>query len=150
MTKITPLDIRKHSFKKSYKGYDTEEVDAFLEMLAKQYEEIVKENLTLNERVKGLEEQISEYKNLEKTLRDTLISAQTMTDKMKGNAMKEAELIVKDAEIKSEQIYADARKRSNDLRAEIADLEKQKESFIIKFKSMIKNHLQMLEIEEKK
>ena len=149
MAKITPLDIRKHSFKKG-KGYDAEEVDAFLEMIANEYENLIKQNLVLNERLKNLTEKLKDYQNIDKTLRDTLVTAQSMSDEMKRNSMKEAELIVKDAEIRAEQIIVDSKKRANTLRSEIADLDKQKDNFIIKFKSLLKSHLQILEIEGKK
>lgn len=149
--KITPLDIRKQEFKKAFRGYDREEVDAFLEIVAEGFEQISKEDASLRERVESLEASLREYKNLEKALQDTLMAAQKIADEARTNAKREAELIIKEAEIRAERIIDEARVQLSQIRQEIINLETQKESFIARLKAFTSSQmelLQTLELEE--
>ncbi len=73
---LSPLDIRKHEFRKTFRGYDTEEVTGFLEMVGSEFETIIREASQLKERTSWLKDQLDSYHDLENTLRETLISAQ--------------------------------------------------------------------------
>ena len=143
--KVTPLDIRKQEFKKVLKGYDKHEVDIFLEMVAKEMEEFIRENNTLIEQVRELDSKIEDYKRMEKTLQDTLMSAQKTTDELRRNAEKESELIVKNAQMKAEDIINEAKKQVRSLYNQIAALKTQKEGFISQMKGFLYSQLRMLE-----
>ncbi len=146
--KITPLDIRKHSFKKAGRGFDGDEVKMFLEMVATEFEGLIRENATLKEKVADLDNQIADYRNMEKTLRDTLVAAQMTAEETKRNAIKEAELILKDAELQAEQTQAKAKQQTLELQADIENLKKLRENFLIKQRALLESHLKMLQIEE--
>jgi len=79
--KITPLEIKRQQFKKVMRGYDPVEVDTFLDMLSTEMEDLVRANRELTDRVLGLETQLSDYKNMEKTLQQTLMQAQETSGK---------------------------------------------------------------------
>ncbi|RMH72660.1 MAG: DivIVA domain-containing protein [Gemmatimonadetes bacterium] len=145
---ITPLDIRKHTFKKAGRGFDAEEVSHFLEMVAAEYEALIRENSHLKEKLADLDRQIADYRQMEKTLRDTLVSAQMTAEETKRQAVKEAELILKDAELNAEQLQADAKQQVKTLKLEIERLKKHKETFLIKQRALLESHLKMLSIEE--
>lgn len=143
--KITPLDLRKQEFKRAMRGYDVHEVDAFLEMVAKEMEELLRENSVLTERLRELDLKIDDYRNMEKTLQGTLTSAQRTADDLKKNAGKEAELIVRNAKMRATRLVEEARAKVTDLQAEVSALEGQREVFVAKFKSMIEVQQRLLE-----
>ncbi|MFH1761943.1 MAG: DivIVA domain-containing protein [bacterium] len=146
--KITPIDIKRQVFKKVFRGYDSDEVNAFLEMIAAEYEKHLKEISQLNDTNMMLSSDLGKYSNLEKTLQATLIAAQKTTEEIKTSARKEAELIVKEAEIQAEQIIAEARKVLIDISNEIDTLKTQKRSFCVRFKSLLTGQLELLGVLE--
>jgi len=150
MVKITPLDLRKQEFKKGMRGYDVHEVDAFLEMVAKEMEGLLRENSVMTERLRELDEKIDDYRNMEKTLQGTLTSAQKTADDLRKNAEKEAELIIRNTKIKATHLVEEARAKVADLHAEVAALEEQKEVFIARFRSMIEIQERLLEAHSKR
>ena len=96
--KLTPLDIRKQEFKRVMRGYDPVEIDTFLEMVAAEFEELLKSQKDMRDRAIELEVQLKDYRQIEKTLQQTLLQAQETTGKTYEAARKEAELIVREAE----------------------------------------------------
>ncbi len=135
--KITPLDIRKQEFKRGLRGFDVHEVQAFLEMVANEMEELVRENTSFSEKLKELDQKVEDYRRMEKTLQDTLTSAQRTTDELRRNAEKEAELLVRNAKIQVDHLLEEARTKIVSLRSEIASLEKQRDAFLANFKGLV-------------
>src|SRR4030067_3143896 len=102
--RITPLDIQQKQFTTRFRGFDMEDVDSFLELVREEMEELLRENANLREEAKRYEKQLKEYKNIETTLKDTLISTQQMVEEYRNTAKKDAELIVREAELKAEEM----------------------------------------------
>jgi len=145
MAKVTPLDIRKQTFKKGMRGYETGEVQAFLEMVAKEFEELARENAALLERMAGLDAQIEDYRKMEKALRETMLAAQQTTEGIKENARAEADLLLREAQHKADGIVAEARHRAQGLQRDVSVLEQQRNAFIAQFKSLVESQLNLLE-----
>lgn len=142
--KITPLEIKRQQFKKVLRGYDTVEVDTFLEMLSNEMEELVRLNKEQKDRILELETQLADYKNIEKTLQQTLMQAQETSGKSIENSKKEAELIIKDAELKASQILEKARMDFARMKEDIAALKARKESIISKLKVLLTSEVDLL------
>lgn len=100
---ITPLEIQNREFDKSFRGYNKEEVDRFLEGILRSYEDIYRENIELKDKLGLLSEQISKYDDLEETLKTTLVMAQSTADDVTKAARKKSELIIEEAEIKAKE-----------------------------------------------
>jgi cell division initiation protein len=142
--KITPLDIRKQEFKSTFKGYDKNEVNVFLEMIAKEMEELIKENTIYMEQLRDLDSKIEDYRRMEKTLQNTLTSAQKTTDELRRNAEKEAELILRNGRIQSDHILEEARSQANTYKSQIANLKSQRDTFIAQFRGLVEAQLHVL------
>ena len=93
--KITPIDITKQEFKKIMRGYDPIEVDTFLESVSTEYEDLVKQNGENENKINKLEAELKNFKEVEKTLKQTLLNLQENSDKSRENSKKEAILIKK-------------------------------------------------------
>jgi len=143
--KITPLDIRRKEFKRSMRGYADEEVDVFLDEVADEFERLYQENGEMSERLAGLEEQIAGYMALKETLEKTLVSAQMQSDETRANARKEAELILRDASLKSRQIVNDSYGETQRVQQALVQLKHLEEDFRFKFRSLLEAHLKLVE-----
>jgi cell division initiation protein len=147
--RLTPLDIRKQEFKKAMRGLDADEVYAFLSTIADEYEAVINDNRALRERLLELDDKVQEYRNMEKTLRDTLLTAERVTVEAKDNARREAELIVKEAQIEAEKAVRDVRSTSMRLRQEIQTLRHQKDGYLSRLKVLVESHMKFIETAEK-
>jgi cell division initiation protein len=127
-------------------GFDSDEVNSFLEMVASEFESIIKQDNELQTQVKNLEQNLGHYVKIEKTLNDTMLTAQRTTDEARLNAQKEAELILKDAQIRAGRYEDDSRLRVHELESEIVSLKTQRDSFLARFRSMLKTQLELLAV----
>ncbi|TWJ14331.1 DivIVA domain-containing protein [Geobacter argillaceus] len=143
--KITPLDIQQQQFKgKMLGGLDPEDVDAFLQTIAQQMENLIRENSELKEQQRRATQELEEMARQEGQLRETMLAAQKITEEMKNNAQKEATLIISEAELKAERIVADAEKNLSQLNGQIQELKRQKFQFETSLRSLLDNHGKML------
>lgn len=141
---LTPLDIHNKEFRKVFRGYDEEEVDGFLDLVVKEYEKIFKENADLKEALAARESNIGQYKDLEETLKKTLILAQQTADDVKQAANRDAEVIIREAQLKAEQIIAAAAEKAKDVLREYEDIQKQSQVFRVKFRSFLLSQLDLI------
>jgi cell division initiation protein len=146
--RLTPLDIRKQEFKKGMRGLDADEVYAFLATVADEYEAAVSDNKALRERLLELDDKVQEYRNMEKTLRDTLLTAERVTVEAKDNARREAELIIKQAELDADKGVRDIKASATQLRQEIKTLKNQRESYLARMKMLVESYLKFIETAE--
>lgn len=124
--KITPLDIQQQQFRMRFRGFDMVEVDNFLELLSGEFEELLKEINQLKEEDRRKQGRIAELEAAERELRETLVSVQRITDEMKTNARKEAELILEDSRTEGRKIIQNAQAEAVRLEEEINQLRRQK------------------------
>ena len=146
--KITPIDIQQVSFGVRFRGYNRKEVDNFLDLLAHDYEMLIKESQEIKEKTASLEIQVMELKKKEATLNSTLIAVQKVVDEMKQNAQKEVDLLIKEAELKAEEITQGAQVERLRLQSEIKDLQRQKVLFLEKIRSVLRTFEKTVELEE--
>jgi len=143
--RITPLDVRKQEFRRSVRGFDCDEVRAFLTTLADEYETVLIDGKQLRERVLDMGEKINEYKHLERTLRDTLMTAERLTQDTRERANKEGDLIIQDARLQAKRILEECRIRTEELRSELTGLRKEKETYLARFKTLAETQIQFVE-----
>ena len=143
--KITALDIRQKQFQASFRGHDRKEVEAFLDLLASEFEEVVKENIGLKEELRRQQQKIDEYREREKTLQETMVTAQRISEDIKAASKKEAELTIAEAELQGERIVADANRKLVQIVDDINELKRQRVQFESQLKSVIDAHLKLLD-----
>ena len=146
--RITPLDVRKQEFRKAVRGFDCDEVRAFLSTLADEYETVLVDNKQIREMIMEQEDKIQEYQGMERNLRDTLMTAERVMQETRENASKKGDLIIKDAEMKAKQVLQECRLRTEELRREIQALRQEKESYLGRFKSLAAAQIKFVESHE--
>lgn len=145
--KITPLDIQQMVFQVKLRGYDREEVNRFLEEIAQTVELLNRDNAMLRDRIDSLEQQVSELKRTETTLSNTLVSAQSLADDVKRSAQRDAELIVKEAELKAGELFRQARAELGNTQRDLAVLQKQRLLMVERMRATLNTFERMLDIE---
>jgi len=146
--RITPMDIEQQEFSRSFRGYNEEEVDDFLDKIVKDYEELINENVRLNEEIEKMQEKLKEFGEIEETLRSALLNAQKSAEEMKGRVESEAKIIIEKAEMEAKALKQQVFQKEDLLKNEIDNLRRYKFIFKEKFKSMLNLYLKMIENEE--
>jgi cell division initiation protein len=148
--KMSPLDIKKQEFATKFRGYSQDEVHAFLEMAAEEYEQVLKRNLDLEQKVALLEDRLENYKRMEAVLQETLITTQRTAEETRANAEKRAQTIIAEAKIDAQRVAYGTNERLSRVRREIADLQAQRDSFRISLRSLLESQMSLLNLVEKK
>lgn len=146
--RVTPLEIRKQEFKKSMRGYDPVEVDTFMEKLADDFDTLTSENSDLSKKIVAADAELKHFKEVEKTLKETLYNVQETSQLSKQNSEKEATLVKKEAELIANQMVDKARQGLHSMREEVNALKRQKESFSARLRHLLSSQLELLEVLE--
>jgi cell division initiation protein len=144
--KLSPQDIKRQEFKKSVRGFDKEEVYAFLEKLADDIDEMLKKNESLKKELETANENLAEYRKLEKNIQDTLSKVQESTSRSIESAKKQANLIIQEGELKAQQIIEKAKEGANEVRNAVIQLREEKLAIISKLKAVINSQAHLLEM----
>ena len=123
--RLTATDIRQQQFAvRLFRGFDPQEVDAFLEEMADEVEELNRENALLKEQLVQFEEKSKGAEGREKTLQETLVTTQKIAEEFKENSRREAELILREAHLRAEKVMQDTREEHAKLTAELGGLKR--------------------------
>ncbi|WP_027963119.1 DivIVA domain-containing protein [Halalkalibacillus halophilus] len=142
---LTPLDIHNKEFSRGFRGYDEDEVNEFLDQIIKDFEKVVREKKSLEEKMNQSEDKLSHFSNIEETLNRSILVAQETADEVKNNANKEAKLIVKEAEKNADRIVNDALAKSRSVSIEIEELKKQAKVFRTRLKMLVEAQLDIID-----
>ncbi len=142
--KLTPIDIKKHTFNTGFRGFVPEEVEAFLDTVSRQWEELLDELDRAKRRIAELEGETRKYKDVESMLHQTLAQAQQSTNSVIENAKREADLIRQEAEIKSQQLIERAKLEVAAMGDDVRRLESQKRELIAKLRMLLSSQLELL------
>ncbi len=146
--KFTPLSIKKQQFKRSFRGYNVEEVRVYLEMLASEYENLLQENKSMKEKIAMLETEVSTYKQIEKNLHLAVTQAQETATKTIENAQKQAELLIKEAELKAKESIDRAKLEISKIENEIQILKIERDRILKELRAFLSSELEKLNLFE--
>ncbi len=145
---LTPMDIHNKKFERVFRGYSIEDVDEFLDHLARDIEMQIRENLELKDQLHQINEKLTTYHKLEETMHNAIMVAQEAAEEVKQNANREADLIRREAEREAQRILEDARYRASRILVENEELRKQAQVFKMRFRSFMEAQLAAIELEE--
>lgn len=144
--KVSPFSIKKQEFNKTLRGYDKDEVQAFLDKLADEFETLQKENDALKKDLEQASNKLAEFRRIEKNLQDTLLKAQESSTKSIESTKKQASLMIKEAEIKASQILEKARENANEIRNAVISLREERDLLVANLKAIINSQARLLEM----
>lgn len=143
--RIAPIDIAHKTFHRKMMGFDPDEVMDFMRMVAEELESVIKERNSLREQLREKELSISEYRERDELLKNTITTATRMSEKMQVDAEREAKLIINDANQKADVIVRESRDSLKRIYSEINDLKRIRLQFENNLKALIQSHLTMLD-----
>ena len=143
--RLTPLEVRQQRFRRNVWGVDRHEVEAFLDVLANDIEHIVRENHTLRDELEHKDAELRDHRERERTLKDTMITATRITEDIKRNARKEAEIVIAQAEAQAEQIIQNAHARLVRMMEDIDELRRQRAQFEASLRSTLAAHSKLMD-----
>jgi len=142
---LTPLDIETTVFRRSMRGYDKAEVQEFMARVAADYEFLYKENMELKEQLQAMDEKIAQYIRLEESMRNALMLAQQTAEEVKAAAQKQCELMVREGEMKVEQIRSRMRDEINAELRRLSELRQKSEQARAQLRAVLTSHLELLD-----
>lgn len=161
MIDLTPLDVRnkRGDFKKGMRGYDPQEVDVFLELVAERLEALVRENIQLRDRTQALQEQVDAQSGREQAVQDALVTAQELRKDIREQSQREADHVLREAESEARRIVAEAEaevrsrlrgveRQMDQARDSLQELERRRARFLQDFGAMLRRELDFVEVEE--
>lgn len=134
---LTPMEIQNKKFEKAVMGYDREDVNDFMMFLSEDYEALYKQSIESEEKIRSLTQQLETYKNMDETMKNTLLVAQSTAETVQKNASEKAELIIKEAEAQAKQILENAKKEAQKCEGELARIRHDMDIFKCKAISML-------------
>ena len=142
---LTPLDIENKKFSKQMmNGYSIDEVDDFLDELTVDYEKMYKELQETKSKVEELNKNLEHYKNIESTLKNTLVMAQSTADEVKNVAQQKAEQIINDAKMNAQKQVDELHTQIITSRKEQEEVKKQFDVYKAKMESLLISQLELL------
>jgi cell division initiation protein len=146
--KISPMDIQKQSFSARFRGLDPDEVRAYLNIVAEEVAGLQIERDRLDHEVQHLTMLIEEHRQRETILKNTLLTAQRVSEEIKENARKHSELVVKDAELQADRLLELAQTRAHDVERGILDLRTHRSALRTDVRALITRLTQVLDMQE--
>lgn len=143
--RVAPIDIAQKTFSRKFYGLDTEEVYDFLRDVADDFESLARQVDQLKESQKKNDESLDEYRQREEALKQTLQTASQMSERMRTEAQREADIIIKEARQRADIIIREARDSLRNMYQDINDLKKSRMQFEAGLKSLVKAHLAMID-----
>ncbi|MEN3014824.1 MAG: DivIVA domain-containing protein [bacterium] len=119
---LTPSDISRVKFRISFRGYNTQEVDEFLEHIQFEYTRIWKENMELKNQLDFLKKELETYKKMENIINESVITSKKLAEDIKYQAHNEAKYIISKAQMQAEKIKEDCERVINNLVQDIKKL----------------------------
>ena len=141
---LTPLDIENKRFSKKINGYSVEEVDDFLDQVTLEYERLYKENAEYKVKIEQGEKDLEHYRNVEQTLQNTLVMAQTTAEDVKKAAQQQADQIIRDAQSEARRSVDDLNRQQFEITKKTEELKKQFEVYKAKMESLLISQLELL------
>ena len=143
--RVAPIDIANKTFGRKIYGLDTEEVYDFLRDVADEVEALSRQHEQLAEKQKQSEQSLEDFKQREEALKQTLQTASQMSERMRAESQREADLVVKEARQRADIIIKEARESLRSMYQDINDLKKSRMQFEAGLKSLVKAHLAMVD-----
>jgi len=147
--RLSALEIKKKEFQQKMRGYDPEEVQAFLEQASHEVDLLTHEKMELQERMKDVQKRLDHFLSLEHTLEKTLVAAQSTALKMEEQAKKEAELIIQSARLERDRVLNDIRNEMERVNSDLFHLKAEHESTIARMKAISEGFNKFLESVER-
>ena len=145
---LTPVEVRRHEFATSLRGYDKASVEIFRDRVADRLEELTRQNQELETKARGFHEQLRAFRERDKALNDALVSAQQLRGEIREQAEREAQHVLREARVESDRSLDAARSEIRRLEEEIMGLQRVRRTYLAQLRQVIERQLSAIEAAE--
>ena len=142
---LTPLDVRRYDFGRALRGYSPARVDQFRDQVAEELERLTRINQDLDAKARSFHEQLRAFRERDKALNDALIAAQQLRDDVRGQAEREAQLIIREAQGEAERVIETARAEVRRMEEELDNLDRSRRTYLAQMRTLIARQLSEVE-----
>ena len=142
---IRPIDVRRKEFRNSFRGYDANQVDDFLDAVADEFERAYTDNSRMREEISSLRERLQQFEELEGSIRAALVHAEQAADDLRRSASREADFTIREAKARSHQLLAESSARVERIQESYEALQEAKRTFANDFRHLLKTYMDMME-----
>lgn len=146
--KISPMEIQRQTFAARIRGFDRDEVRTYLAFVAEEIATVQRERDLLQQELQSIKAVVEDYRHREMILKNTLLTAQRVSEEIRDNARRHAEGIVKEAEIQADRLLDLAQGRAREIERDLVDLRLQRQTVRSEMRSFLERMGRMLEIQE--
>lgn len=143
--RVTPLEIRQQQFPLRFRGWDPTEVDKFLELVASDMEDLIRDNARLKDGLAKKDQELQRMQQGEEELKKALMAIQQIRDEWVGRAQKEAEQVLRDSELKAKQMVKEAERTVEALQQDLQALKRQRHHLLSQIRTILDQHAKLLE-----
>ena len=142
---LTPHDVRSQEFQRTMRGFDPVQVESFKDRVAEELERLIRERALLEERLRGMVEQLRAFRDRERAMNDALIAAQQLRDDIQAQAGREAEILVREAGAEAQAIHERALQEAALVQRSTEGARRQFSAYLAGFRALL--HRQLTELE---
>jgi cell division initiation protein len=146
--KISPMDIQRQTFQVRLRGYDRDEVRTYLNLVSEEVAILQRERDHLEQEIQGLRGLIDEHRERETILKNTLLTAQRVSEEIRDNARKQAEGIVHEAELQADRLLELAQTRASEVERGILDLRAHRSGLRTDIRALVTRLTHLLDLQE--
>ena len=146
--KISPMDVQRQAFGRRFRGYDTQEVRSYLGLLSEELAELLRERDALQQEVGHLRALAEEHRQRETILKNTLLTAQRVSEEIRDGARKQAEVTVGQAELQADKLLDLAQKRRHEIESHLMDLRTRRHGLRTDIRTLITRLTAVLDMQE--
>lgn len=142
---LTPPDVRRYDFGRALRGYNPARVDQFRDQVAEELERLTRINQDLDGKARSFHEQLRAFRERDKALNDALIAAQQLRDDVRGQAEREAQLVIREAQGEAERIIETAKAEVRRMEEELDNLDRSRRTYLAQMRTLIARQLSEVE-----
>jgi cell division initiation protein len=146
---LSPIEIQSNEFRRVFRGFDPEEVRLFLQAVAESYQALTLEKSQRDQETVHLQAALEEFRRRENVLKDALYTAQKTADEVKAQAVREAQSILQEAQVRGEAYIQQAQLRAHQMERTILDLKLERMNALSALKELLNRTQNLLEALEK-
>jgi cell division initiation protein len=146
--KISPMDLQRQTFAQRWRGFDTAEVRTYLNIVAEEIAALQRERDGLDQEVQSLRALLDEHRQRETILKNTLLTAQRLSEEIKEAARKQSESVVKEAEMQADRLLELAQSRAQEVERGILDLRGMRSSLRTDIRAFVTRLTHILDLQE--
>jgi cell division initiation protein len=146
--KISPMDIQRQEFARVMRGYDREEVRTYLNIVAEEVAALQRERDSLDQQVQNMQGLLDEHRQREAILKNTLLTAQRVSEEIRDVARKQSESVVKEAEMQADRLLELAQARAHEVERGILELRGQRSALRTDIRALVTRLTHLLDLQE--